>query len=60
MKDNPLIAFLASYGPSAASDSLADEHVETAVTRHGVRAIEAPAPKLDAIKEALLETIHEA
>ncbi|MBI0537739.1 hypothetical protein D9599_19440 [Roseomonas sp. KE2513] len=54
MKDNPLIAFLASYGPSAASDSLADEHVQTAVARHGVRAIEAPAPKLDAMKEALL------
>lgn len=54
MKDNPLVAFLASYGPSAASDSLADEHVQTAVARHGVRAIEAPAPKLDTMKEALL------
>jgi len=28
--------------------------VQTAVARHGVRAIEAPAPKLDAMKEALL------
>lgn len=54
MKDNPLVAFLASYGPSAASDSLADEHVQMAVARHNVRAIETPAPKLDAMKDALL------
>ncbi|WP_159717307.1 hypothetical protein [Geminicoccus flavidas] len=54
MRDNPLVAFLASYGPSAASDSLADEHVQAAVDRHGVRAIQAPAPKLAAMIEALL------
>ncbi|MBY0332888.1 MAG: hypothetical protein K2X49_19695 [Acetobacteraceae bacterium] len=54
MIDNPLVAFLASYGPSAASDALADEHVQAAVTKHGVRPIEAPAPKLAAMVDALL------
>jgi hypothetical protein len=54
MTDNPLVAFLASYGPSAASDALADEHVQAAVSKHGVRPIEAPAPKLAAMSEALL------
>jgi hypothetical protein len=54
MTENPLVSFLASYGPSASSDALADEHVQTAVARHGVRAIEAPAPKLAAMREALL------
>jgi hypothetical protein len=54
MRDNPLIAFLASYGPSAASDSLADEHVKAAVDRYGVQALQAPAPKLPAMTGALL------
>lgn len=54
MRDNPLVAFLASYGPSSASDALSDEHVQAAVKRHGVRPIEAPAPKLEAMRDALL------
>lgn len=54
MRENPLVAFLASYGPSAASDALADEHVQAAVAKHGVRPIETPAPKLAALCEALL------
>ncbi|BBF94352.1 hypothetical protein BLTE_30370 [Blastochloris tepida] len=54
MTENPLVAFLASYGPSPSSDALADEHVQAAVARHGVPPIEAPAPKLAAMKNALL------
>ena len=54
MTDNPLVAFLASYGPSASSDALADEHVQAAVTKHGVCPIEVPAPKLAAMADALL------
>jgi hypothetical protein len=54
MTDNPIVAFLSSYGPSAASDALADEHVLAAVAKHGVRPIVAPAPKLDAMCDALL------
>ncbi|NJL07067.1 MAG: hypothetical protein HC900_01495 [Methylacidiphilales bacterium] len=54
MRDNPLVAFLASYGPSASSDALADEHVQVAVARHGVPPIEVPAPKLTETADALL------
>lgn len=54
MPDNPLISFLRSYGPSAAADSLCDEHVQAAVRQHGVSPIEIPAPRLGEIGEALL------
>jgi hypothetical protein len=53
-KGNPLVDFLASYGPSSSSDALSDEHVQAAELRHGVRAIRAPAPRLDTIRECLL------
>lgn len=54
MPDNPLVNFLRSYGPSAASDSLCDEHVQVAVKQHGVRPVEIPAPRMRDIREALL------
>ncbi|QCG92905.1 hypothetical protein E6C67_02835 (plasmid) [Azospirillum sp. TSA2s] len=54
MSDNPLISFLRSYGPSAASDALCDEHVQVAVKAHGVHPIEIPAPRLEEIRDALL------
>ncbi|MBF0392792.1 MAG: hypothetical protein HQL38_08930, partial [Alphaproteobacteria bacterium] len=54
MPDNPLVNFLRSYGPSAASDSLCDEHVQAAVRQHGVRPVEIPAPRMEDIREALL------
>ncbi len=52
--DNPLVGFLSSYGPSPSSDTLVDEHVRRAVKRHGVAPIETPAPKLAAVRKALL------
>ncbi|MEZ0000959.1 hypothetical protein [Sinorhizobium fredii] len=54
MADNPLIAFLASYGSTAASDSLVDENVRITVKRHGVKAIEATAPRLEDIRSNFL------
>ena len=53
-RGNPLVDFLASYGPSSSSDALSDEHVQAAEARHGVRAIKAPAPRLETIRECLL------
>lgn len=54
MSENALVSFLRSYGPSAASDSLCDEHVQEAVARYGVEPIEVPAPAMDIIWHALL------
>ena len=54
MTDNALVAFLASYGPSASSDALADEHVQAAVAKYSVRPIETPPAKLAAMVDALL------
>lgn len=51
MQSNPLVQFLRSYGPSAASDLLYDEHVQTAVKRHGVAEIELPAPLIAKLGE---------
>lgn len=47
MESNPLIPFLRSYGPNAASDSLYDEHVQAAAQEHGVKEIEMSAPLVD-------------
>ena len=44
---NPLIDFLRSYGPNAASDSLYDEHVQAEARKHGVDQIGIPAPLVD-------------
>jgi hypothetical protein len=54
MADNPLIPFLSSYGSTATSDSLVDENVRIAVQKHGVRPIEAVAPRLERMKENFL------
>ena len=54
MADNPLIPFLSSYGSTATSDSLVDENVRIAVQRHGVKPIEAMAPRLERMKENFL------
>jgi hypothetical protein len=54
MADNPLIPFLSSYGSTATSDSLVDENVRIAVQRHGVKPIEAVAPRLERMQENFL------
>lgn len=54
MADNPLIPFLSSYGSTAASDSLVDENVRIAVARHGVKPIEAVAPRLQQMQDNFL------
>lgn len=48
---NPLVAYLRTYGPLAASDSIYDEHVVRAARENGVRPIEVPSPLLDGIVE---------
>ena len=44
MHRNPLIDFLRSYGPNAASDALYDEHVQAEAKKHGVKEITLSAP----------------
>ncbi|MBU2327499.1 MAG: hypothetical protein KJ755_09140 [Alphaproteobacteria bacterium] len=56
MSDNPLIPFLSSYGSTSTSDSLVDENVRIAVQRHGVKPIEAVAPRLQRIAENFAST----
>lgn len=46
---NPLVAYLRTYGPLAASDSIYDEHVLKAARDNGVRPIEVGSPLLDGI-----------
>ena len=49
MNRNPLVDFLRSYGPNAASDSLYDEHVQSEASKHGVEEIRISAPLVDEI-----------
>ena len=49
MHHNPLIDFLRSYGPNAASDALYDEHVQAEARKHGVEEIKISAPLVDEI-----------
>ena len=49
MHRNPLIDFLRSYGPNAASDALYDEHVQAEGQKHGVEEITISAPLVDEI-----------
>ena len=51
---NPIVALLGGYGPSAASDAAVDENVQRALRRHEIEPIVIPAPRMDAISEALL------
>lgn len=53
--DNPLVDFLRSYGPSAASDALYDEHVRSEVRRHGVEEIVIPSKLVRTIAEHLTD-----
>jgi hypothetical protein len=46
---NPLVAYLRTYGPLAASDSIYDEHVLRAARENGVRPIEVSSPLLGRI-----------
>lgn len=50
---NSLVAFLRTYGPSASADVLSDEHVRDALAHFGVAPIEVPAPRLEAMAQAL-------
>ena len=49
MHRNPLVDFLRSYGPNAASDALYDEHVQAEARKHGVQEIRISAPLVDEI-----------
>ncbi|WP_279357271.1 hypothetical protein [Methylobacterium indicum] len=51
--DNPLIDFLRSYGPSAASDALYDELVRGEIDRLGVDEIRIAAPLVDEVGRLL-------
>lgn len=51
--DNPLVDYLRSYGPSAASDALYDEHVRAEVQRLGVSEITIPAPLVEKVGDLL-------
>ena len=53
MHRNPLIDFLRSYGPNAASDALYDEHVQTEARKHEVEEIRISAPLVDRIGKLL-------
>ena len=51
MHRNPLVDFLRSYGPNAASDALYDEHVQAEARKHGVEEIKIRAPLVDKIAD---------
>ena len=53
MHRNPLVDFLRSYGPNAASDALYDEHVQVEARKHGVEEIRISAPLVDEIGRLL-------
>lgn len=46
MNRNPLVDYLRTYGPLAASDSIYDEHVVRSAKANGVETIEIPSPLL--------------
>ena len=53
MHRNPLIDFLRSYGPNAASDALYDEHVQAEARIHGVEEIRISASRVNKIARLL-------
>jgi hypothetical protein len=53
--NNPIVDFLRSYGPSAASDALYDEHVRTEVKRFGVSEIAIPSHLVPRIAQLLTD-----
>lgn len=52
--DNPLIGLLRTYGPSAASSSLFDEHVREEVRKQNVKGLEIESPLLAEIGKIIL------
>ena len=55
MHRNPLVEFLRSYGPNAASDALYDEHVQAEARKHRVDEITISAPLVDEIGSLLTD-----
>lgn len=53
MSPNPIVELLRTYGPSASSDSLYDEHVRTATTQLGIREISIEAPLVEEVGDIL-------
>lgn len=51
MQGNPFIEFIRTYGPSASSDSLYDEHIQSSLQRYGVDEIQMPAPLVGELGE---------
>ena len=53
MHRNPLVEFLRSYGPNAASDALYDEHVQAEAKAHGVKEFRLRAGLVEKLGELL-------
>lgn len=53
MTGNPFVDFLRSYGPSASSDSMYDEHVQSTLQKYGVDPIQLSAPLVEELGNLL-------
>lgn len=53
MTGNPFVDFMRTYGPSASSDSMYDEHVQSALQKYDVKPIELSAPLVDKLGDLL-------
>ena len=53
MTGNPFVDFMRTYGPSASSDSMYDEHVQSALQKYDVTPIELSAPLVDKLGDLL-------
>ena len=53
MTGNPFVDFMRSYGPSASSDSMYDEHVQSTLQKYGVDPIRLSAPLVDELGNLL-------
>lgn len=51
MYSNPLVEFLRTYGPTASSDSIWDEHVTGAASKLGVAPLHVPSPRVESLAE---------
>lgn len=51
MFKNPLVDFLRTYGPTASSDSIWDEHVTGAASKLGVTPLHVPSPRVETLAE---------
>jgi hypothetical protein len=52
--ENPLTAFLSSYGPSSSSDALCDENALAAARQSGLQQIDTVAPRLGDVERTIL------